>query len=309
MEMESSSSISARSKRQRLILVSPPASLQRSDLSATFDSMNDDTLTTVLEFVGDKCYRSFGGTNKNCKDVYLSSGMTKETYLYGYAPLSVIRERYDNSFSARDALSKGVVLYNRIGIFEWALREKDIFLLRGICYVSAEEGRVDLLNKVWNNVRDDEDDKDEIFYYVECSTARDGKLEVLKWFEIKGLFINKFACAKEAAIHGQLHIMKWLREKQGLKLNGYLYDEAIDGDHFHVLKWLREQSCPWKEYTFHYAAQKGNMEIIQFLHDEGCPWNRSFLVREDRLKPEVIDWCEANGYMNRIVLEFDSDDY
>jgi len=129
---------------------------------------------------------------------------------------------------------------------------------------------------------------------------------VLKCLETKGFFIHKHnLCATASAHHGQLHILKWLREEKGLKLYGSLYGEAIDGgNHFHVMKWLREQGCPSGDYTFHIAAEKGNLEVLQWLHDEGCSWYESpfYSVDEEYLKPEVIDWLRSNGYGNRIVF-------
>jgi len=131
----------------------------RPDLPATFESLNDDTLTTVLEFVGDKCYRSFGGINKRCREVYLSSEMTKETFLYGYAPLSRITDKIERAiedyeragefdWKLRKRVGKGVVFYNRWDVLSWALQQRNKYVLNGICNIAAEEGRIDLLDEV-----------------------------------------------------------------------------------------------------------------------------------------------------------------
>eukprot|EP00594_Rhizosolenia_setigera_P016530 CAMPEP_0178966772 /NCGR_PEP_ID=MMETSP0789-20121207/17121_1 /TAXON_ID=3005 /ORGANISM="Rhizosolenia setigera, Strain CCMP 1694" /LENGTH=291 /DNA_ID=CAMNT_0020652101 /DNA_START=67 /DNA_END=939 /DNA_ORIENTATION=+ len=287
---------SSRSKRRRLMLSYVP---RRPDLPAIFESLNDDTLTTVLEFVGNKSYVTYAGINKHCKEVYLNTpGLTKETFLYGYAPLAVIKERYPNKpfFEAQVALSKGVVFYNRRDVLALVIQRRDTTLLKRICYIAAEVGKIDILDEVWNIIYH-EDYKGYVFYHVDCHAARGGKLNVLKWFNTKELRIDEGECALYAARHAQLHILQWLREMRGLEFNGELYDSAINGgNRLHVMKWLRNQACPWGERTFREAAIKDNLDILQWLHDEGCPWPQHNRVHECYLIPEVIDWCRVNGY-------------
>eukprot|EP00594_Rhizosolenia_setigera_P013102 CAMPEP_0178957628 /NCGR_PEP_ID=MMETSP0789-20121207/11044_1 /TAXON_ID=3005 /ORGANISM="Rhizosolenia setigera, Strain CCMP 1694" /LENGTH=142 /DNA_ID=CAMNT_0020639947 /DNA_START=306 /DNA_END=735 /DNA_ORIENTATION=- len=113
--------------------------------------------------------------------------MAKETFLYGYAPLSIIQERFDTtSFSARIALGKGVVFYDRRDILAWAVEEQNKDLLREICEVASKEGRIDLLDEMWNNVND-EGDKIDVFKFVDKYGAQGGQVYVLKWFETKEL--------------------------------------------------------------------------------------------------------------------------
>jgi len=299
---------SSGSKRRRLL--QSYVSLQRPDLPAIFESLNDDTLTTTLEFVGNNSYRAFGGLNKRCKEVYITSGMTKETFLYGYAPLSVIQDRVERGEqtdyllheTGQVALSKGVVFFNRSDVLEWVLGQKTIFL-REICVLAAHEERCDILNKGLDNIEDGFY-KITIFSDVDRAAARGGKLKVLKWLETKGIYIRKDWCARYAARYGHLHILKWLREKKGLVFGGDLYENAIGGGHLHVLQWLREIEVPWDEDTFYFAVrEEGNLNILQWLHDEGCPWTEYYRVDESELKPEVIDWCRTNGYGNRIQEE------
>eukprot|EP00594_Rhizosolenia_setigera_P007069 CAMPEP_0178952850 /NCGR_PEP_ID=MMETSP0789-20121207/8084_1 /TAXON_ID=3005 /ORGANISM="Rhizosolenia setigera, Strain CCMP 1694" /LENGTH=240 /DNA_ID=CAMNT_0020634027 /DNA_START=152 /DNA_END=874 /DNA_ORIENTATION=+ len=239
----------------------------------------------------------------------------KETFVYGYAPLSVIQDRvergeqtdWDLHEAARVALSKGVVFFNRKDAFEWVLGpRKD--LLNRICDVAAEEGRIDILDEILDNIKDGFE-KNSIFCDVDGYAASGGKLDVIKWFEAKGLSIRRDSCARGAAYHGQLHILQWLQEEQGLELKKYLYNYAIDGGQLHVLKWLREQEVPWDVWTFYSAARKGNLNILQWLHDEGCPWHEddddNLRVHEEDLKPETLDWCRVNGYRHRIVFRND----
>eukprot|EP00594_Rhizosolenia_setigera_P015229 CAMPEP_0178980314 /NCGR_PEP_ID=MMETSP0789-20121207/26417_1 /TAXON_ID=3005 /ORGANISM="Rhizosolenia setigera, Strain CCMP 1694" /LENGTH=238 /DNA_ID=CAMNT_0020670693 /DNA_START=152 /DNA_END=868 /DNA_ORIENTATION=- len=235
----------------------------------------------------------------------------KETFVYGYAPLSVIQDRvergeqtdWDLHEAARVALSKGVVFFNRKDAFEWVLGpRKD--LLNRICDVAAEEGRIDILDEVLNNV-EDEENKEYVFGDVDYAAARGGKLNVMKWFDTKEFDIDEYECAEVAACHGHIHILQWLWEEKGLELYGGLYNWAIEGGQLNVMKWLREQEVDWCVYTFKYAAIKGNLDVLQWLHNEGCPWlddHFQFRVFERRLKPEVIDWCRVNGYGDKIIV-------
>jgi len=298
---------SSRSKRRRIIqsYVSPP----RPDLPATFESLSDDPLTTILEFVGNKSYRSFGGLNKQCREIYVNtSGMAKETFLFGYAPLSVIIkniegvERTDWELYMR--VGKGIVSYGRQDVLDWALEERNKYVLEGICKVAVVEERFDILEEVLNKVEDDRD-KRYVFLGVDHLAADHGKLNVLKWFETKGLFnIEEDLCAEAAAGSGHIQILQWLQEEQDFELIEELYLHAICGGHLNVVKWLREQACSWDEQTFIHAALEGNLEIIQWLHDEGCPFPEDDCrVYEDEVKPEVLDWLRVNGYSNRIQGE------
>eukprot|EP00594_Rhizosolenia_setigera_P003720 CAMPEP_0178952664 /NCGR_PEP_ID=MMETSP0789-20121207/7978_1 /TAXON_ID=3005 /ORGANISM="Rhizosolenia setigera, Strain CCMP 1694" /LENGTH=304 /DNA_ID=CAMNT_0020633815 /DNA_START=22 /DNA_END=932 /DNA_ORIENTATION=+ len=300
---------SARSKRRRLMLsyVSP----RRPDLPATFESLNDDTLTTILEFVGRKSYATYAGINKRCKEVYFATkGMTKETFLFGYGPLSAIKDKFEIITSGApeflETVGAGVVRYNRRDVMDWAVEEKNKQVLHDICNVAAREKKIDLLDEVWNSVEDEEDEDITrcVFQDVDYTAALYDKLEVMKWIEDKGIVIDKEYCAETAATLGHLDIIQWLYEEQGLELYGALYFEVIiGGGHLHVMKWLREQEVPWYRWNFHFAAKKGNLDILQWLHDESCPWpnNDTYRVGEYALKPEVVEWCRGNGYGDRIV--------
>jgi len=272
----------------------------RPDVPATFESLNDDTLGLILKFVGDKSYATYARINKRCKEVYLASGMAKETFVFGYAPLSVIIGRYVDDPSCSFEVSEGVVVYNRLDVLDWALQEYDENLLKSICFVAAVDGRIGLLNEVWNDIEDD--DKECIFGGIDCAAANGGKLNVFKWIEEKELPIDKEDCASQAAFHGQTHFLQWLQEEKSLQLSEGLYNKAIRGGHINVLKWLREQEVPspWDEYTFQHAALKGNLEVLQWLHDEGCPWDPSNSVYKGYVDSEAQEWLRTNGYGNRL---------
>jgi len=110
-------------------MVSITTPVSGADLPAIFDSLNDDTLGLVLKFVGDKSYGSFGGLNKHCREVHLNTpGMRKETFLFGYAPLAVIIDRIEGEqtdWELHERVGKGVVLYNRRDVMDWAKQNQN----------------------------------------------------------------------------------------------------------------------------------------------------------------------------------------
>jgi len=155
---------------------------------------------------------------------------------------------------------------------------------------------------------EDWNDKEDIFYYVQCHVNFRGKLEVLKWLDMKGFDFDKSVCAIDAAHFGNLHIIQWLREVKGLELDGELYCCAIEGGQLRVLKWLRERKVPWTERTFKCAVKEGNLDILQWLHNEGCPWpdNIWYRVHEDEIEPESLAWLRANGYGDKYAHKQES---
>eukprot|EP00594_Rhizosolenia_setigera_P004553 CAMPEP_0178954256 /NCGR_PEP_ID=MMETSP0789-20121207/8885_1 /TAXON_ID=3005 /ORGANISM="Rhizosolenia setigera, Strain CCMP 1694" /LENGTH=197 /DNA_ID=CAMNT_0020635629 /DNA_START=23 /DNA_END=613 /DNA_ORIENTATION=+ len=89
------------------------------DLPASFDTLDDDCLGNVLDFVGKKCYSAFGRVNKRCHEMFCSKGLKKETYLYGYGPLHLIQQQGTRKGGWFPGFSIGVLHYNRRDIFEW----------------------------------------------------------------------------------------------------------------------------------------------------------------------------------------------
>lgn len=64
----------------------------------SFETLNNDTLRSVLAFVGENSYDGFGLINKNCHKIFRSSHLPRTCY--GYAPLKLLIE---NSFFFHDS--------------------------------------------------------------------------------------------------------------------------------------------------------------------------------------------------------------
>lgn len=188
--------------------------------STLFETLNDDTLGLILRFVGRRLYIPFGGINKQCNETYLKSGLTKETFSCGYAPLSVILDKYSGwdwgaGHRLGNAVGKGVIQHNRSDILNWALEEQHMCMMASICKVSVEEGRIDIVKKILSKVSDNTNTNN-IFGDLSRLAVRNGKLDMLKWLITNG---NGFPtkdiawCTREAARGGHLHILEWLKIK------------------------------------------------------------------------------------------------
>lgn len=326
--------------------------------SSGFELLNDDTLELILEYVGPRSYYAYGAINKRCHGIYLvlaskmtketfrighatlsnmlsrdffsgfasqSTKITKETFIFGYAPLSVIRDRYSSSkwLSSR-GIVEGVVQHRRLDVLLWAIHGGNEFLLRGIVEYASEEGHVNILKDVLSGV--DESMRERLFrggIYSE-NAVRAGKLELLKWLNTNGLYINKHycpqiaakaghlnilqwlnsngflegkeKCANDAAEKGHLHILKWLNSSGLIEDKGVCAQRAAEAGHIHILEWLQEVGYSLDEETFAWAASGRSLEILEWLRNKNCPWHKCCYEEaaiSGRLN--VLDWLQNHG--------------
>lgn len=204
-----------------------------------FKSLNDDTLGLILKFVGRRSFVPFGFLNKQCHVIYHESKMAKETFVYAYAPLSVIIRKYRfDKWRCRKSVAKGVVSYNRMDVLYSALRKRDISLMTETCRLASEEGRFDILDVVFHNTNKSYHE----FIFGGYSrfdemAASNGQLEVLKWLHKNG-FINyggKYS-TMAAANKGHLHVLEWMQH-HGYTFNEDMCDIAAFSSQLHMLKW------------------------------------------------------------------------
>lgn len=136
----------------------------------TFDLLNDDTLYQIFQFAGTKSYLSSGLINKRCNQIFLLYNVPKETSLYGYGSLLLIKMYVmdnfcGNSNSHKDYLSykracillaTGIVSYDRRDVLQWMLEDKDEafvevifeYILVRVCYVAAKVEKLSILREV-----------------------------------------------------------------------------------------------------------------------------------------------------------------
>jgi len=277
--------------------------------SSGFESLVDDTLDLVLQFVGKRSYRSYGGINKRCRMIFLSKNLPKETFFCGYAPLSMIKDKESVvEFKEKVArynyrLALGVVKCNRYDILQWLLLEKNKRAIVEIFDNAASYG-LNTLKRVKNLVGDDAFTAMKIYEdWDVCEIAAWwGKLDVLNWFKSKGWFDpNRVASGmKVAARNGNIPILEWLMEN-GCELDKNLFCGAAGGGHLNVFRFLEEKNCPLDlNRCMPFAASGGSLEIIQWLVQHGFSfddvdeWVIRCAAREGHL--HVIKFFIENGF-------------
>eukprot|EP00594_Rhizosolenia_setigera_P012987 CAMPEP_0178955130 /NCGR_PEP_ID=MMETSP0789-20121207/9417_1 /TAXON_ID=3005 /ORGANISM="Rhizosolenia setigera, Strain CCMP 1694" /LENGTH=287 /DNA_ID=CAMNT_0020636693 /DNA_START=202 /DNA_END=1065 /DNA_ORIENTATION=- len=271
---------------------------------AEFDLLNDDTLGLILQFHGrDTTYLPlpFGILDKRCLEIFLSTEMAREKFLFGYAPLSVIIDfcrglELFEYYRFSDSLGKGVFHYGRRDVFDWALQEKNQFVLGCIFAYAAGERRLDVMTEIAEKLEYIDIFEDGFCEHVLClSAASCGHLDVLDWLVSCGFseeYYERYADA--AAANGHLNILEWI-EDIGCRFDREALNSAARGGHLHILRWLREQGWRFDESTFWQAAMSGNLEILDWLQAEDCPWKDNARF-PNKLSSDTQQWLRDNGY-------------
>lgn len=128
------------------------------------DTLNDDTLKQILQFIGMKSYIVFGSINKRCHNFFLvdddgsDSGNDKagttnkntiilkrsETFI-GNVHISIIDKLYNwgdckkiKQQNLRKGIANAIVLQQHHELLEWSVTKQDVYLLQEICELSAQ---------------------------------------------------------------------------------------------------------------------------------------------------------------------------
>lgn len=186
---------------------------------ATLDTLNDDTLYKVLEFVGKTSYAVFGLIGKRYNVIFDMHELPKHTDICTYAPLKILQTQRSNRIISRAAIIQ--YDFNRKDVLDWAMKEQLTDLLCDICELSIRKQRIDILSEVFFNDRLNNSVwtlgylRDSGPYGLLLSAARNGQLECLKWLREHGKCEWDDLIWKEAKINGHVHILDFLRH------NGY----------------------------------------------------------------------------------------
>jgi len=189
-----------------------------------FDTLDDDCLDNVLEFVGKKCYGVFGLINKRCHEMFCLKGLAKETFLFGYASLRFIQHRRRDWFYDVN-VAKGVLQYNRRDIFNWILSDQTndgYNNLKWTCAKAIEASRLDILREVFQKKRANNNER---------------QLEILRKY-----YYDPDLCDR-AAQFGQLKCLKLLRENECGWCSRAWRLAKFHG-HGHILEYLRNNDYP-----------------------------------------------------------------
>lgn len=182
--------------------------------AASFNSLPDDVLIQILEFEGKKSYVLLGLLNKRCKQLFETYKIPKISYIYGYAPLSVIFNYFPRrSITKQEGISKGIILYNRRDIFEWVFMEERSVILYQVCTDAIKCSRLDILEEVFARTSNETQKRFKNFsslcdYAVDC-----GKLACLKWLRKNKCKWSEYSWIS-ANCQGHDHIIQYLRDNR-----------------------------------------------------------------------------------------------
>eukprot|EP00594_Rhizosolenia_setigera_P009012 CAMPEP_0178954430 /NCGR_PEP_ID=MMETSP0789-20121207/8983_1 /TAXON_ID=3005 /ORGANISM="Rhizosolenia setigera, Strain CCMP 1694" /LENGTH=477 /DNA_ID=CAMNT_0020635825 /DNA_START=32 /DNA_END=1466 /DNA_ORIENTATION=+ len=272
--------------------------LEASDL-INFNSLNDDNLDEILQFTGERCYATFGLINKRCKQTFVRSGMAKETFIFGYAPMLMISKR-ENDQVNYDNLSEGVVLYNRIDLLDSALKRNNGEELTYICQNAAAEGRLSILKKVFLNSNASVEkhliENGELI----SQACLSGNFEILKYLVAKGCPIVKSEACSDVAENGDLEMLKWLRVDQGCSWDeNIICQVAVVGGNIEMIQWLLSQGCHLNgEVMCRDAAYHGHLQLLKWLRlEKKCSWNESSICEHaaNSGNMEMLKWLQSQG--------------
>eukprot|EP00594_Rhizosolenia_setigera_P019425 CAMPEP_0178960436 /NCGR_PEP_ID=MMETSP0789-20121207/12964_1 /TAXON_ID=3005 /ORGANISM="Rhizosolenia setigera, Strain CCMP 1694" /LENGTH=323 /DNA_ID=CAMNT_0020643787 /DNA_START=150 /DNA_END=1121 /DNA_ORIENTATION=+ len=268
-----------------------------------FDSLNDDAIHLILLFAGKKSFIPCGVLNKRCNQIFLTHNIPKETFLYGYAPLPLIKEKVksDGLCSSR-RLGKAIVYYNRNDILHrWILVEGGSNMSWATaltCQYAAKLGRIDLLKEVKKAVSKEISVCIKIKFNssVSSSAAGNGQLDTLKWLKVNEWFDPK-VCLGPAAKGGHLHVIEWLQNQEYSPcFDAHTFSAAAFGGSLEVMKFLRDNNCPFDKTTFACAARNGNLDNCQWLLNHNCPWGEDcYSYAAESRQLHCLEWLKQNG--------------
>lgn len=257
----SSTKKSNRKKRRRVAVAEP---------IVTFESLVNDIHDTILQFLGKRSYSSYGGINKRCREVFLSKNIPKKTFLFGFAPLSMIKEKCnDCDYDYDNVLGQAIVAYNRNNILQWLLRDENEDAIRETFNVAAGVS-LKTFQRIKNDVGDDaftsmkiKDD-----WNVSYEAACGARLDVLKWLKTEGWFKPsdiRPSSMEAVAKKGNIPVLEWILEN-GCSLDDSAFDGAAEGGHLNMMNFLKERNCPLNpRFCMSCAAKGGSLETIQWL--------------------------------------------
>jgi len=241
------------------------------------NSLNDDVLLHVLFYVGKKSFLSFSLISKRSQAIYKLSGLPKQTFLFGYAPLCKIVHLYNSrsDFSSEITFERGIaraiLYYDRKDLLLWVinLKNQDRYISDHICCEASKAGRLDIMRKVFTNSDKKVSNyiRENFSFYSELAAGK-GNLTILSYLSENGIVWTHHTCV-QAAGHGQLVVLKWLQRK----------------------------GCPWNQYACEEATRYNHLDCLQFLYENGCKMNEEVCSRiaTEKDHKDIIRWLSERS--------------
>lgn len=293
------------------------------DSPATFNSLCTDILSKIIGFAG-RSYTTVGIINKKCSRTYTKNMIPKETYIFGYGPLSLIGERYVNRqyFEA-----KSIIQYNRRDVLDWLIRRQNNDELERLFSEGARSGRLDILIEVFENsnvvvqshirkciqlcpyAAEKENlktlkwlrSRDVQWSWAYASAAEGGSLEMLRWLNAEDLSVSSTELSL-AAERGDMEIMQYLLPENWFQCTDYdssawVCAGAACGGNLQMAQWLQEQGAEYEsDYISSAAASKGDIAMLKWLETQDWFFTQeTFEAAASSGSVETLEWLKKKG--------------
>lgn len=259
-----------------------------------FDSIVDDILRQILLFYGKRSYITFGLVSRRFNSVFKIYKIPKQSFIYGHAPMSVIKDRYTGDEC--EEITKGIFYFQRADLLDWCVRKQDQYTLEEICHTAAIRGYLYILQQIFHN------SEERTLEYLThggrlcVAAACTGQLDILIWLHEHGCPVDKGwsdCISSTAEHHGHLNVLKWLKQNvPHYSGSQYACSNAAFGGHLNVLRWLRQNGCQWSDRTIESASQNGHLNCIKYASANGCKYDKQKCLDIARINghDELISW-------------------
>jgi len=178
---------------------------------------------------------------------------------------------------AKNKLFEHIYLYavghNHLDIVKWAYENKYPINGYNLCDVAAENGRLEILKWIRENISDQVD-------YTNVCRYGARHLNILKYLSECGEKIGDDICnyiCETAARYGNLDLLKWIVDEKKLVYNNMMETicyAAVEDDENNkskkILKWMKSKGYKFDKYVCKFAAFHSNTKILKWLKNNGC---------------------------------------
>ncbi|KAG6966215.1 hypothetical protein JG688_00006865 [Phytophthora aleatoria] len=127
------------------------------------------------------------------------------------------------------------------------------------------------------------------------NAARNGHLQVVKWFKENDCPGWDLGIMNAAATGGHLKILQWLRENCSDECNVSTMHRAIRGGHLDVMEWLNNNYTidELSAFVMYTAARLGHLEVVKWLHAHQCEGSAAAMDGAARFGHlEIVKWLQ-----------------
>ena len=162
-----------------------------------------------------------------------------------------------------------VALTNKLELLKWAREEKKCEWDGRTIKAAAGQGNLEMIKYCVAN----EYPINRSINRNACAfAAKNGHLEVLKYFREEAKAPWDDLTADWAAKMGHLHILEYLVERKFDEYNEGACELAAMNGHLDCLKYLHETAkAPWNKEAVREAHENNHPECVQYLLDNDCP--------------------------------------